>query len=348
VNSKNLLMVGNFLPAGQGSHTTCLELARRFEDLGWQVLRTSSRRSRPLRLLDMTSTAWRQRKTYQAAHVEVYSGLSFIWAEAAAWVLRRAGKPFVLALHGGSLPTFAQDHPTRVRRLLRSANVVCAPSQYLQRGLSAYRADIRLLPNGIDLSRYAFRLRAQPKPALVWLRAFHAIYNPALAVEVLSGLRRQFPAAHLAMIGPDKGDGSLQQAQALAQAYGLQNAILFAGPVPNSEVPTWLDQGDIFINTTNIDNTPVSVIEALACGLPVVSTNVGGLPDLLHDGADSLLVNAGNTAVMTEAVLRILQEDGLAEKLSSQARRSAEQFDWKTILPQWEALFEEILQPYGT
>jgi glycosyltransferase involved in cell wall biosynthesis len=218
----------------------------------------------------------------------------------------------------------------------------------LQRGLSAYRADIRLLPNGIDLSRYAFRLRAQPKPALVWLRAFHAIYNPALAVEVLSGLRRQFPAAHLAMIGPDKGDGSLQQAQALAQAYGLQNAILFAGPVPNSEVPTWLDQGDIFINTTNIDNTPVSVIEALACGLPVVSTNVGGLPDLLHDGADSLLVNAGNTAVMTEAVLRILQEDGLAEKLSSQARRSAEQFDWKTILPQWEALFEEILQPYGT
>jgi len=112
--------------------------------------------------------------------------------------------------------------------------------------------------------------------------------------------------------------------------------------IPKSHVPKTLELGDIFINTANIDNTPVSVIEAMASGLCVVSTNVGGIAYLLEDQVDSLLVPADDVDAMVVAVKRILTEPDLAERLSSNARRKAEQFDWSVVLPLWEKLFSEV------
>jgi glycosyltransferase involved in cell wall biosynthesis len=99
-----------------------------------------------------------------------------------------------------------------------------------------------------------------------------------------------------------------------------------------------MNRGDIFLNTTNVDNTPISVIEAMACGLCVVSTNVGGLPYLLENEEDALLVAPGDPEAMATAVRRLLTDAELAERLSRNARRKAEQFDWSVILPRWQAL----------
>jgi glycosyltransferase involved in cell wall biosynthesis len=120
--------------------------------------------------------------------------------------------------------------------------------------------------------------------------------------------------------------------------------VLLAGPLPKSEVPRALSQGDIFLNTTNVDNTPVGVIEAMACGLCVVSTNVGGIPFLVEDGLDGLLVPSDNVTAMAAAVKRIPREPRLAERLSRNARVKAEQFDWSVILPQWEELLIEVAE----
>jgi glycosyltransferase involved in cell wall biosynthesis len=103
-----------------------------------------------------------------------------------------------------------------------------------------------------------------------------------------------------------------------------------------------MNKGDIFLNTTHVDNTPVSVLEAMACGLCVVSTNVGGIPYLLEDEYDDLLVTSDDPVAMTTAVRRLLIEPGLAPRLSRNARQKAEQFDWSNILPQWEALLTSV------
>ncbi|RIK26321.1 MAG: glycosyl transferase family 1, partial [Chloroflexi bacterium] len=124
----------------------------------------------------------------------------------------------------------------------------------------------------------------------------------------------------------------------------LQAHVSYIAGVPKEEVPAWLQRGDIFLNTTNVDNTPVSVIEAMACGLCVVRTNVGGIPYLLDHEQDALLVPPNDPDAMADAVRRILTEPGLAERLSRNARRKAEQFDWETILPQWERLLTEVAQ----
>jgi glycosyltransferase involved in cell wall biosynthesis len=122
----------------------------------------------------------------------------------------------------------------------------------------------------------------------------------------------------------------------------LEDRVSLPGNVPKQRVPQALNSGDIFLNTTNVDNTPVSVIEAMACGLCVVSTNVGGLPHLLESGQDSLLVQPSQPSAMAAAVRQILSEPALAERLSRNARAKAEQFDWSNILPQWEALILKI------
>jgi glycosyltransferase involved in cell wall biosynthesis len=295
-------------------------------------------------LVDVLATLWRQRSSYAIASIAVFSGPAFSWAEAAVSLLRWLGKPVVAQLHGGGLPDFARREPDRVARLLAAVAAVTAPSHYLQEAMEQYRRDIRLIPNAIDLRAYRRRIRTKPDPHLVWLRAFHSIYNPSMAVSVLSLVVSRHSAAVLTMVGPDKGDGSLQAFKRAAADLRLATHVEYAGLVPKADVSAWLDRGDVFVNTTNVDNTPVSVIEAMACGLCVVSTNVGGIPYLLDHEVDALLVPPNDARAMAAAVERILTEPGLAETLSRNARRKVEAFDWQVVLPQWEALFTEVLE----
>ncbi len=335
---RSALLVGSFLSAEPGRRSVCEDLAERLSGAGWSVLAVSHRTGRLARLLDIASTAWRRRSGYAVAQVDVFSGRAFLWAEVAAWAVRQAGRPFVLTLRGGDLPGFAARWPGRVRRLLTSAAAVTTPSRYLREKLRPYRDDLLLLPNPLDLGAYRFRDRARPAPRLIWLRAFHRVYNPALAVRALARLRQDFPDAHLTMVGYDKGDGALHGAQALALQLGVSGCLALPGGAPHEDVPGWLDGADIFLNTSNIDNTPVSVMEAMACGLCVVSTDVGGMPFLIEHGRDGLLVPPDDPAAMAAAVSHLLNEDGLAGRLSQNARSRVEPFDWGTVLPRWEAL----------
>jgi glycosyltransferase involved in cell wall biosynthesis len=320
----------------------CEDVAMGLKAAGWSVVTTSSHPGRFARLVDFLFTVWRQRNRYKVAQVDVYSGPSFLWAELVCWALRTVRKPYILTLHGGNLPSFAQRHGKRVQQLLQGACTVTTPSAYLFEKMRVHRQDLVRLPNSLELSRYSFKRREHPEPNLVWLRAFHDIYNPSLAVKVAALLAKDFPTVRLLMIGPDKEDGSLELARNLARKLGILEKITFTGPVPKSTIPKWINEGDILLNTPRIDNTPVSILEAMACGVCVVSTNVGGIPYLLEDESDALLVAAGDDAAMAIAVQRLITEDGLAKRLSENARRKVEQFDWSNILPKWEKLLMEV------
>jgi glycosyltransferase involved in cell wall biosynthesis len=337
-----LLFVGNFLSNAIGTRGVGEDLSRRLTARGWQVITTSSRQFRPARLIEMVGTCWSRRQDYALAQVEVYSGLAFLWSEAVCEILRDLKKPYVLVLHGGNLPSFFQRWPNRGSRLLRSATAVTAPSPYLVERMLPYREDLRLVPNALDLHIYPFRARTAASPKLIWLRAFHSIYNPSLAVEAVARLVREFPSIQLLMIGPDKGDRSQEQTLETAARLGVAEHLKIHRAVSKLEVPRWLCQGDIFLNTTNIDNTPVSVMEAMACGLCVVTTDVGGIPYLFRHERDALLVPPNDPSAMASAIRRVLREPELAGQLSSGGRQRVEKFDWSLVLPQWEQLFEGL------
>jgi glycosyltransferase involved in cell wall biosynthesis len=333
-----LLLVGHFLSATPGSRSVIEDLADRLRPASPGLVCVSPYRSGWARGAHLLAVALRRRSEFDVAVVDVYSGRAFRWAELAAALLRRRRCPFVFVLRGGGLAGFAGRHPSRARRCLQKAAAVAAPSRFLLERLRPYRDDLLLLPNPLDLPRYPFRRRSPALPTLVWLRALQAMYNPTMGPQVVARLRPDFPRIHLTMIGPDKGDGSGRRIHDTARGLGVLDHVSLPGGVTKAAVPAWLNQGDVFLNTTDVDNAPVSVLEAMACGLCVVSTDAGGLPHLLQDGRDALLVPRGDAAAMAEAVRRVLTDPTLAARLSENARRAVEPHDWGAVLPRWEAL----------
>lgn len=339
-----VLLVGNFLSSSGGQTVSISEeIARHLSAAGWRVLTTSAQRDRLTRLIDMVGTVLCRRNDYGAAIVVVFSGAAFIWAEAVCAALRLVKRPYLLTLHGGNLPAFSRRWPARVRRLLSSAQAVVTPSPYLYDKMTVYRGDIAIVPNGIDLHAYTFRPRVSPRPRLIWMRALHTVYNPGLAVRVVALLAEEFPSVHLTLIGGEREKGSLAALRKLAAELEVAERVDLAGAIPKGSVPEWMDRADIFLNTTDVDNTPVSVLEALACGLCVVSTNVGGIPYMLTHEHDALLVPRNDAEAMAAAIRRILAAPELAGQLSMNGRRAAEQLDWGMVLPEWERLIRRVI-----
>lgn len=339
----SVLFIGNHFKK-EGFYYLSDELIHRLNKEAWVTYSTSRFQCKIFRLVNMLWTAFQKRKEYKVAEVDVFSGAAFFWGEQVTFLLDKLGKPIILTLHGGNLPDFAQKHPHRVTRVLDLATKVVTPSAYLYEKFRKIRPDIQVIPNPIEISKYPFRQRSTPTARVIWLRAFHEIYNPSLGPRVINELADNWPGIQLTMVGPDKGDGSLSRMLATADKLRVREMIKVSGAIPRDQVPLWLDENDIFINTTNIDNTPVSVIEAMACGLCIVSTNVGGLPYLLENGKDALLVPPNDSSSMANAINEILTHPTLAQKLSQNARRKAEYYSWEAIYPKWEKLLQETIE----
>ena len=328
-----VFFAGNFLAGA--TRSMCEDLAAALATAGWRILRPPTRSGRLSRSLGMAASAWTARGLYDVGYVDLFSGPAFLRAEVVCEVMRLARKPYVVVMRGGNLPAFAAKHPSRVRRLLRNAPLVVSPSPYLQQVMRGFRSDIHLVANGIDLARYPFVERSQPRPRLVWLRAFHDIYDPVLAVDTLARVRHAFPEARLTMTGPDAGDGTLATARAAAARLDVAGAVDIELGVDKADVPRRLAAGDIFLNTARIDNLPVTVIEAMACGLCVVTTDVGGITYAFEHGRDALFVPSGDPDAMAAAVMRLLSDGALAGRLSASARATAERFALPAVIAEW-------------
>jgi glycosyltransferase involved in cell wall biosynthesis len=227
-----------------------------------------------------------------------------------------------------------------VDRVLRRGRAWVAPSGFLAEPFRARGFDVRVIPNVVDLAEYPYRHRPAAAPRLLWMRTFHELYRPDLAVRTLALVRRSHPGATLTLAGQDKG--LLGETRRLAAELGLEGAVRFAGFLDAEGKRREFAEHDVFLNTNRVDNAPVSVLEAAAFGLPVVSTNVGGIPHLLRDGDEALLVPEGDAGALASAVCRLLDEPGLAGRLSAAGRDVAERSAWARVRPLWEELLGRI------
>lgn len=274
--------------------------------------------------------------------VAVFSGPSFWIADYASLLARRIRpKKVVLFLHGGHLAEFERTHPARVARAFDRADRILAPSDFLADSFRARGYEVGVIPNVLRTDRYQYTPRHRARPALLWMRTFDEIYDPCLAVDVLAQVAENHPEVTLTMGGADHG--ALAETRARATEMGVADRVTFAGYLDTrSKLRAFADH-DLFLNTNRIDNMPVSVLEAAASGLVPVATAVGGIPSLLTDGSDSLLVPAGDATAMGQAVCGLLDDPARFAALSRGARDLAEQSGWAAVRPQWEAEFGRLL-----
>lgn len=298
--------------------------------------------NRYLRLADIVRAIVCSHKWTRILFVQVYSGPSFVVEDIASALGRLFGHRIIMVLHGGAIPQFMARFPEWSRRVLRRADVLITPSTYLAQAIQPYDLTARVIPNAIDLPQYPYRQREQVFPRLLWMRTFHEIYNPAMAIQVLAQVKQVYPDATLTMAGQDKG--LMQSMKDFAREQGLAQSIRFPGFLDSAGKQREFAAHDIFLNTNRIDNTPVSVIEAAAFGLPIVATAVGGVPYLLTHERTGLLVPDEDAPAMAQAVIRLLQESALASALSQNGRQWAELLDWERVLDQWESLFAQVME----
>ena len=300
-------------------------LGTRLARHGYPVLLTSKYRQRFHRLADIAMTLIRHARQIDVQILQVYGGLSFIGEDLASWLGRLFDHKIIMHVHGGAMPTFMARYPRWSRRVLRRAAAIVAPSPFLVKALASYDFNVRVIPNAVDISVYPYRHRARLAPRLFWMRTFHDVYNPEMAVRVFARVKQMEPRATLVMAGQDKG--TLSDVKRLAHAMNVQEGIRFAGFLDSQSKIREAGAADIFLNTNRIDNSPVSVIEACALGLPVVATNVGGISDLLTHGETALLVPDDDDQAMAEAIVTLLRQPRLASRLSASAG------DWQSGSP---------------
>ncbi|PKA82104.1 glycosyltransferase involved in cell wall biosynthesis [Ulvibacter sp. MAR_2010_11] len=330
---KSLLYIGNKL-SKKGSTITSIETLGAFlTKEGYCVYTASSKQNKLLRFFHMLFSTLRYSRKVSVVLIDTYSTQNFYYAVAVAGLCRALKLPYIPILRGGDLPKRLQGSKKKCNALFNGATTNVAPSLYLQEAfLSEGYSNLTYIPNTIEIDNYPFLLRKKVLPKLLWVRSFAEIYNPQLAIEVLSFLKEKGLEASLCMVGPEK-DGSMEKCKLKAKALDLD--VTFTGMLSKQEWIALSKNYDIFINTTNFDNTPVSVIEAMALGLPVVSTNVGGIPYLIENEKDGLLVPPDNTEALANAILKVIADETLTVSLAENARSKVEAFDWKKVKHSW-------------
>ena len=223
-----------------------------------------------------------------------------------------------------------------MKRYLDGAHIVVSPSSYLAEVFENFglKSSV-IIRNAIELDLFPFKAKQAASGRILWLRAFLPIYNPELAIRAFKRLKEQLPKVSLTMAGP--GDEAVR-AQCMALAKSEEVEVEFLGKQTREQWVALANAHDVYMSTTNADNVPLSVIEAMAMGLPVVSTDVGGMPFLIANEKDGLLVPANDEVKMEEAIKKLLTDTQLSRALAESARSKVEDYDWQLVIDKWKAV----------
>jgi len=269
-------------------------------------------------------------------HVFSASYWSFLLAPAPAMVGARAlGKRVILNYHSGE----ADDHLARfgsfVHPWLRLAHEIVVPSEYLRQIFARYGYRTRVIPNMVNTFQFRYRNRRRLRPHLVSTRNLERHYRIDNTLEAFALVRARYPQASLSVAGYGSEELQLRR---LAVSLGLTD-IRFLGRVEPNDLPDVLDRADVFVNSSAVDNQPVSILEAFAAGLPVVSTPTGDIANMVRDGETGLLVPEGDPAAMAKAVIRLLEDPDRAAAMAWRARGEVEKYSWAHVRERWAAIY---------
>jgi glycosyltransferase involved in cell wall biosynthesis len=276
---------------------------------------------------------------FDVIHVFSASYTSFVIAPTPAILIAKLyGKKIVLNYRSGE----AEDHLRRWRRTalptIRLVDEVAVPSGYLVDVFARFGIHARSIYNFVETDRFRFRRRKPLRPVFLSNRNLEALYNVACILRAFAIVQRRFPAAALTVAG----DGSQRaELESLARQLDLRNTE-FIGRVEQARMHELCERADIYLNSSNIDNMPGSIIEAYAAGLPVVTTDAGGISYILTHEETGLMVKRGDHEALAASAIRLLEDEELAERLATNALAACRQYSWAAVRDEWLKLYFEL------
>ena len=278
---------------------------------------------------------WRALGDVDVAHIFSASYSSFLLAPLPAWLIARArGCKTLIHYHSGE----ARDHLRRssiARHVLHKADQIVVPSGYLETVFHDFGIEAKAVPNIIDWTQFVYRRRDPVRPHLICTRGFHPYYGIDVVVRAFAQVLKQHPEAELDLVG----GGPLEQSiRTLVRQLRLPH-VNFPGVISRQEIGEIYDRGEVFVNASNLDNMPVSVLEAFAAGTPVVTTKPEGMDYLVTHERTGLLSEPGDSAALAQNILRVLGEPNLATRLAETAFEESSQYRWPAVRQRWLTLY---------
>lgn len=293
------------------------------------------------RLVPYLVRLWRAAGRVQLIHVMANSGWAWhLFAAPAVWIGWLRHVPVIVNYRGGEADAFLTRQLRWVRPTLRRTSKVVVPSGFLEAVFRNRDVAVEIVPNIIDLSRFFPLSRAAAQAHVVVTRNLEDIYDIPTALRAFALIRQQLPDSRMTVAGSGPRLVALQQ---LCNTMGIASSVRFTGRLDNEAVAQLYRTADLMINPSLADNMPISVLEAMASGVPVVSTNVGGVPYLVRDGTEALLVPPGDAAAIAQASLKLLQDRELASRFVSAGLHAARRYTWSEVKPRLFAVYARAL-----
>jgi glycosyltransferase involved in cell wall biosynthesis len=289
------------------------------------------------RLAPYLRTLWRATRDADVVHVMANSGWAWhLFAAPAIWVARLRGRPAIVNYRGGGAEAFLARQRFLVKPMLRRASRIVVPSSFLQRVFGEHGVAAEIVPNIVDLARFHPGERRAGGSHVVVARNLEDIYDIPTALHAFAHVRERHPQARLTVVGSGEARVSLER---LVDELGLTSAVTFTGRLDNECMAGVYRSADLALNPSRVDNMPISLLEAMASGVPIVSTNAGGIPDMVDDGETALLVPIGDAQAMAAAALRVLNDPGLASSLRGAGIKVAGRYTWTAVRPLLYAVY---------
>ncbi len=350
-------LVGPLPPpfGGMANQTKQLSVLLQAEGFNIQIIQTNAPYSWPwlenikglraiFRLIPYLANLWKAAAQVDCLHVMANSGWSWqLYAAPAIWIAWLKKVPVIVNYRGGEAEQYFKTSLKWVAPTLNKATVVIVPSGFLKQVFHRFGFDTLVIPNIIDFKRFSFRERSwiqnSHSPQLVVTRNLEKIYGIDVAIRAVALLKSKFQHIKLFVAGSGP---LLTELTELVDELGVTGNIEFTGKLSPDQVVNLYAKADIMLNPTHVDNMPNSVLEALAVGIPVVTTDVGGIPYIVTDKHTALLVDDNNPEMMAAAVEQLLMNADLYESLVSNGVKQAENYAWDLVKLQWIELYNRM------
>ena len=285
------------------------------------------------------ATLLKEAGKYDILHIFSASYYSYMLSAMPAILVGKLfGKKTVLNYRSGEAEDHLQNWRLTAIPVMRLADMIVTPSGYLVDVFARFGLPARSIFNIVELDRFQFRDRRPLRPIFLTSRLLEPLYNVPCVLRAFALIQKRIPDARLTVAG----EGFLrEELESLARELNLRNTE-FIGRVPFEKMPEMYDSADIYLTATDLDNMPSSITECLASGLPVVTTDAGGIPYIVSHEETALIVALNDHEAMSASALRLLEDNELAASIAARAREHCRKFSWQGVQGEWLALYHEL------